>query len=45
MRKSRKMLALILGLALFGSTLAGCSSGKTGETSAPAEETTSETTG
>lgn len=50
MKKSRKMLALVLGLALCGSTLAGCSTNKTTETDAPATEATegtseAETTG
>ncbi len=44
MSKSKKMLALILGLALCGSTLAGCSSGKTTETKKPGEEAAAETT-
>lgn len=41
MKKSRKMLALVLGLALCSSALAGCSTTKTPETSA---ESTGETT-
>lgn len=47
MKKTKKLLALILGLALCGSVLAGCGGNKSGETSAPAGETQAagETTG
>lgn len=47
MKKTKKLLALILGLALCGSVLAGCGGNKSGETSAPAGETqaAAETTG
>lgn len=43
MKRTKKLLALILGLALCGSVLAGCGGNKSGETTAPAGETTGET--